>query len=62
MEADAERDAYFRGLGMRVLRYSNREVLQNFSGVCEAIGRLVLAVGDGDGSSDGDMGNTSSDG
>ena len=62
MEADAERDAYFRGLGMRVLRYSNREVHQNFSGVCEAIGRLVLAVGDGDGSSDGDMGNTSSDG
>ena len=59
MEADAKRDAYLRGVGMRVLRYSNREVHQNFSGVCEAIGRIVLAADDGNGSSDGD---TSSDG
>jgi len=34
---DAERDAYLRGLGMTVLRYSNHNVNSNFQGVCEDI-------------------------
>jgi len=36
-EYDAERDAYMRGAGIRVLRYSNAEVNQNFMGVCQDI-------------------------
>ena len=35
--ADAERDAYLAGLGLRVLRYSNEDVNRNFDGVCEDI-------------------------
>ena len=35
--ADAERDRNFSELGFRVLRYSNTDVNQNFSGVCEDI-------------------------
>ena len=36
-KADAERDAYFRSLGITVLRYSNRQINQEFSRVCEDI-------------------------
>lgn len=36
-KADAERDAYFRSLGIIVLRYSNRQINQEFSRVCEDI-------------------------
>ena len=35
--ADAERDACLRSLGLTVLRYSNREVNQQFSRVCDDI-------------------------
>ena len=35
--ADLERDAYLKSLGLTVLRYSNREVNQQFRGVCEDI-------------------------
>ena len=36
-EQDRERDAYLRGLGVTVLRYTNLDVERNFSGVCEDI-------------------------
>ena len=36
-KADAVRDAYFRSFGCIVLRYSNRDINQNFRGVCENI-------------------------
>ena len=36
-EADQQRDEKLRLLGLRVLRYSNAEVNQNFRGVCEDI-------------------------
>ena len=36
-QADSERDAYLRGLGLTVLRYSNLDVNRNFRGVCEDI-------------------------
>ena len=36
-QADQERDAYLNSLGLRVLRYSNYDVNQNFSDVCEDI-------------------------
>ncbi len=35
--ADAERDRYLSGLGLRVLRYANSDVNNNFRGVCEDI-------------------------
>ena len=35
--SDQKRDAYLSGLGLRVLRYSNLDVNQNFRGVCEDI-------------------------
>ena len=34
---DQKRTAFFNGLGYRVLRFSNLDVLQNFRGVCEQI-------------------------
>jgi len=37
LRADKERDAYFRSLGITVLRYSNRQINQDFSSVCEDI-------------------------
>ena len=36
-QADKERDAYFASLGIVVLRYSNREVNQQFDRVCNDI-------------------------
>ena len=41
LAADRERDSYLSSLGLRVLRYSNRDVNQNFSGVCEDILRYI---------------------
>lgn len=35
--ADEKRDAYFNSIGIRVLRYSNAEIKQNFAGVCEDV-------------------------
>ncbi len=35
--SDAERDAYLEALGIEVLRYSNADVNQRFSSVCEDI-------------------------
>ncbi|MCM1305927.1 MAG: endonuclease domain-containing protein [Bacteroides sp.] len=34
---DKERDDFLRSKGYKVLRYSNRDINQNFKGVCEAI-------------------------
>ena len=34
---DRERDAFLKGLGLCVLRYSNREIHQQFRNVCEDI-------------------------
>ena len=39
--ADRERDAYLSSLGLRVLRYSNRDVNQNFDSVCEDILKYI---------------------
>ena len=36
-QADVLRDAYFNSLGLMVLRYSNRQINQEFSRVCEDI-------------------------
>jgi len=38
---DQERTAYFESLGLRVLRFSNYDVVSNFRGVCEAIDLAV---------------------
>ena len=38
---DQARDAYFRSLGITVLRYSNRQIHQEFAGVCEDILRYL---------------------
>ena len=38
---DAERDAYLDGIGVLVLRFSNTDVMKNFSGVCQAIDQTV---------------------
>ena len=36
-QADKERDAYFASLGMTVLRYSNRQIHNEFENVCNDI-------------------------
>ena len=38
---DAERDAYLDGIGVLVLRFSNADVMNNFSGVCQMIDQTV---------------------
>ncbi len=34
---DKEKEAFFNSLGIKVLRYTNLEVLKNFDGVCKDI-------------------------
>ena len=41
LKADAERTAYLEGLGLLVVRYSNREINREFREVCESIDRLI---------------------
>ena len=41
MEQDAVRSKYLESLGILVLRFSNRDVNQNLSGVCQAIDMAV---------------------
>ena len=41
LAADRERDRYLSGLGLRVLRYSNMDVNQRFSEVCDDIMRYI---------------------
>ena len=37
MKKDAERTTFLEGYGLKVIRISNREINQNFRGVCEYI-------------------------
>lgn len=62
MEADAERDAYFRGLGMRVRGIPTARCIRISAASARLLAGLFWRLGDGDGSSDGNMGNTSSGG
>ena len=41
MAYDAERSAFLEGLGLKVLRYSNREIDREFEAVCEDIDRSI---------------------
>ena len=41
MAYDAERSAFLTALGLEVLRFSNRDVDQDFSGVCAQIDRVI---------------------
>ncbi len=45
-EQDRQRDAYLKGRGLQVLRYSNLDVNQHFSGVCEDILHRLPPVGE----------------
>ncbi len=36
---DRQRDEYMRSIGLKVLRFSDREVFENMEGVIETIGR-----------------------
>ena len=38
---DEERSAYLQSLGLKVVRYSNREITWNFKKVCEQIDGLI---------------------
>ena len=40
-ERDAQRDRYMQSLGLTVLRFSNLDVLQRFSAVCEAVDTAI---------------------
>ena len=39
---DSKRTAYLNDMGIQVLRFSNMDVLQNLSGVCQTIDMAVL--------------------
>ena len=41
MEQDAVRSAYLESLGILVLRFSNKDINENLSGVCQAIDQAV---------------------
>lgn len=38
---DAERTAFFEGMGLKVIRYSNRDIDFAFSAVCENIDQII---------------------
>ena len=38
---DSERDAMLSTLGVKTLRFSNRDILQNIEGICEIILRTI---------------------
>jgi very-short-patch-repair endonuclease len=38
---DAERTAFLEGLGLRVIRFSNAEVLENLNGVSEQLSQVL---------------------
>ena len=40
---DRDRDQYLRSRGLEVVRYTNLDIAQNFSGVCEDILRRIAA-------------------
>ena len=47
---DENRTAYLNGIGIRVIRFSNTDIMRNLAGVCETIdaqihGRIVLSKG-----------------
>ncbi len=39
LKKDKERDQYLNGLGLSVLRYSNKDINENFEGVCADISK-----------------------
>ena len=41
MAQDAVRSAYLESMGIQILRFSNRDVNENLSGVCQAIDQAV---------------------
>ena len=41
MAYDAERSAFLSDLGLEVLRFSNREIDREFSGVCDQIDMTI---------------------
>ena len=41
LQKDAERSAFLESYGLKVIRIPNREVTQNFDGVCEYIDHIV---------------------
>ena len=45
LKYDAARSAYFRSLGIRVIRYYNTDIHNNFKGVCDHILGLLKAEG-----------------
>ena len=42
---DEDRDAYLQGIGCKVLRYSNKDINQRFSSVCEDIVQQLQQTG-----------------
>ena len=47
VQRDAQRDAYLAGLGLRVLRFSNSQVLMQLDAVVEVIFHTVVECGAG---------------
>jgi len=43
-EYDAERTAYLQGLGLQVIRFNNREVMETLDGVCERVVELMTPL------------------
>lgn len=41
IEYDIERTKIFNNIGIKVIRFTNKEVLSNFQGVCEKINSLI---------------------
>lgn len=41
LDHDSERNSYMEKIGLKVIRFSNLDILKNFSGVCEYIDEIV---------------------
>lgn len=46
-EYDAERTRYLGSLGLRVIRFSNNDVMQNIEGVYEELSKTITAINSG---------------
>lgn len=45
VQKDSERTVFLNSLGITVMRFTNREVHENFQEICETIDRYVKGIG-----------------
>lgn len=44
IEKDTQRDAFLENIGLKVIRFTNKDIKENFSGVCLAIDKEIKDI------------------